>query len=82
MNWETFHNKFIEATNPDCHSCKDSCYKGEGFVARIKGKPVAFCSHACLEEWEEEGNKTDEWGCWTHKATITLLKETIKLYAY
>jgi len=80
MDWETFHNSFIEATSPVCHSCGDDCYRGEGFVARINNKPVVFCSHCCLEDWESDGNETDEWGCWTHKATNELLEETIKLY--
>lgn len=62
MEWETFHNKYIEKFAPVCDGCGETCIESEGFVEKVKGKIIAFCSHSC---WEEH-NSPGEWNCAIH----------------
>ena len=76
MDWETFHKKWMKKYKPACHSCEDRCFPGEGFVEKVAGQMVCFCSHSCLEEWEEsdDEHKTDEdWGCWKIHVPSTMI---------
>lgn len=64
--WEEFHNQWIKKYKPKCHRCKSPCFVSEGFVSKVDGQMVCFCSHACLDEWHEEGKQEDnDWNIWS-----------------
>lgn len=59
LDGEQFHNAYIRKFKPKCHACGGRCYVSEGFVKKVEGRMVAFCSYCCFEEWD--GETEDVW---------------------